>query len=347
MSVPEPEVIEVTKTRIACDGGGAALGHPRVWLQIDPETGYVECGYCDRRYVLKEGAAAAAIEVTGFGKGHHLKLIDGSGYIFRAYHALPPLTRRSDGAPIGAVAGFCNMVWKMVEEAKGDDAPTHVAVIFDHSAAPSATISTRLQGAAPRAARGPAPAVRADPRRDAGLQPALHRDGGLRGRRHHRHLRDAAAAGGRAGDDHLRRQGPDAARGSRHRLVDTLKNRRIGREEVEEKFGVPPEKVIDVQALAGDSVDNVPGAPGIGIKTAAQLIGEYGDLDTLLARAGEIRQPKRRETLLGFADQIRLSRELVTLKRDVDTPVPLEALEVREPDPRRCSAFSARWSSAR
>jgi DNA polymerase I len=125
-------------------------------------------------------------------------------------------------------------------------------------------------------------------------------------------------------------------------MVDTLKNRRIGPEEVVEKFGVGPDRVVDVQALAGDSVDNVPGAPGIGIKTAAQLIQDYGDLDTLLARAGEIKQPKRRETLIDNAGQIRLSRELVTLKRDAPVELPLEALEVREPDPEELLGFLAR-----
>ena len=115
-------------------------------------------------------------------------------------------------------------------------------------------------------------------------------------------------------------------------MLDTLKNKPIGPDEVFEKFGVGPDRVIDVQALAGDSIDNVPGAPGIGVKTAAQLIQEYGDLDTLLERAGEIRQPKRREVLLGHAEQIRISRDLVTLKRDVPLEEPLAALEVRDPD---------------
>ena len=114
-------------------------------------------------------------------------------------------------------------------------------------------------------------------------------------------------------------------------MFDIMKNRRIGPEEVEEKFGVGPDRVIDVQALAGNSVDNIPGAPGIGVKTAALLIGEYGDLENLLAHAEEIKQPKRRQTLIDFADQIRVSRELVTLKRDTPVEDALESLEVREP----------------
>ena len=137
--------------------------------------------------------------MSGFGPGNHLHLIDGSGFIFRAYHALPPLTRKSDGLPVGAVAGFCNMVWKMLQETKGADAPTHVAVIFDKS---EQTFRNELYPAY-KAQRPPAPedlraAVPADPRRDPRLQPALHRDGGLRGRRHHRHLRHAGR-GARAG----------------------------------------------------------------------------------------------------------------------------------------------------
>ena len=122
-------------------------------------------------------------------------------------------------------------------------------------------------------------------------------------------------------------------------MLDTMKNKTMGRDEVFEKFGVGPEKVVDVQSLAGDSVDNVPGAPGIGVKTAATLLGEYGDLDTLLARAEEIKQPKRRETLINFADQIRLSRDLVTLKDDVPLDISLEDLAVQDPEPETLLGF--------
>ena len=122
-------------------------------------------------------------------------------------------------------------------------------------------------------------------------------------------------------------------------MLDAMKNKRIDSDGVYEKFGVKPDRVIDVQSLAGDSVDNVPGAPGIGIKTAALLINEYGDLDSLLERAQEIKQPKRRDTLITFADQIRVSRELVTLKTDADLGVSLDELEVNEPDPTKILEF--------
>ena len=278
----------------------------------------------------------------GFGRGHHLHLIDGSGFIFRAYHALPPLTRKSDGLPVGAVAGFCNMVFKLVEEARGDDAPTHVAVVFDHSA-------TTFRNAIYPAYKAQRPEPPEDLRPQFGLirdatrafnLPCIELEGFEADDIIATYASQAAAAGGRvtivsADKDLMQLVAPGVE------MIDTLKNRVIGPEEVEEKFGVPPEKVVDVQALAGDSVDNVPGAPGIGVKTAALLIGEYGDLDTLLAHAGEIRQPKRRAALLENTEQIRISRELVTLRRDAPVPEPLEALEVRDPDPKVLLDFLA------
>ena len=275
-----------------------------------------------------------------FGKGCHLHLIDGSAFIFRAYHALPPLTRKSDGLPIGAVAGFCNMLYKQVEANKGPDAPTHVAVIFDHS---GKTFRNDLYDKY-KANRPPAP---------EDLRPQFPL------------TRDATRAFNIAcievenyeADDiiaTLANQARDAGGrctiissdkdmmqliGGGVEMLDAMKNKRIGVEGVEEKFGVGPDRVVDVQALAGDSVDNVPGAPGIGIKTAALLINEYGDLDTLLARAGEIKQPKRRETLLENADLIRISRELVTLVPDMDLDFTLESLELRDPEPEVLMAF--------
>ncbi len=280
--------------------------------------------------------------MSGFGKGHHLHLIDGSGFIFRAYHALPPLTRKSDGLPIGAVAGFCNMIFKMVEDAKGADAPTHVAVVFDYS---SKTFRNEIYPLYK--------AQRPEPPEDLRPQFGLIRqatrafnlacvemDGFEADDIIATYAAQAVAAGGRvtivSSDKDLMQLVGDGVE-----MFDIMKNRRIGRAEVEEKFGVGPERVVDVQALAGDAVDNVPGAPGIGIKTAAQLILEYGDLDALLERAGEIKQPKRREVLTGFADQIRISRELVRLKCDVEVPEGLEALEVREPDPEVLLGFLA------
>jgi DNA polymerase-1 len=269
-----------------------------------------------------------------FGPGSHLHLIDGSGFIFRAYHALPPLTRKSDGMPIGAVAGFCNMVWKMVAEERGSDAPTHLAVIFDHS---SKTFRNDLY--ALYKAQRPEPPE--DLRPQFGLireatrafnLPCIEMEGFEADDIIATYACMAREAGGRvtivsADKDLMQLVSPGVE------MYDTLKAKRIGPDEVFEKFGVAPDRVVDVQSLAGDSVDNVPGAPGIGIKTAAALIQEYGDLDTLLARASEIKQPKRRETLTVFADQIRISRDLVTLKCDTPVEEPLEALEVRVPNP--------------
>ncbi|MGY6632914.1 MAG: DNA polymerase I [Alkalilacustris sp.] len=272
----------------------------------------------------------------GFGKGCHLHLIDGSGYIFRAYHALPPLTRASDGLPVGAVAGFCNMLFKYVEANAGREdgvpAPTHAAVVFDHS---SKTFRNDIfEGYK---------AQRPEPPEDLRPQFPLTRDATrafnlacleLEGFEADDIIATLAAQARAAGGSvTILSSDKDLMQlvGGGVEMLDPMKNRRIGPEEVEEKFGVPPAQVIDVQALAGDSVDNIPGAPGIGVKTAALLIREYGDVDTLLARAGEIKQPKRRQTLIDFADQIRVSRRLVTLAEDAPLPVGLDDLEVRAP----------------
>ena len=270
--------------------------------------------------------------MSNIGKGHHLHLIDGSGFIFRAYHALPPLTRKSDGLPVGAVAGFCNMLYKFVEDNKGHDAPTHCAVIFD---AKGKTFRSDLYPAY-KANRPPAP-------EDLVPQFPLTRDATRAF-----NLACIEEAGFEADDiiATLAIKARDAGArvtiissdkdlmqlvGGGIEMLDAMKNKRIGVEQVEEKFGVGPDRVIDVQSLAGDSVDNVPGAPGIGVKTAALLINEYGDLDTLLERAGEIKQPKRRQTLIDYADQIRVSRDLVTLKQDMDLDIDLAEMDVREP----------------
>jgi DNA polymerase I len=286
-------------------------------------------------------------EVSGpeatFGRGSHLFLVDGSGFIFRAYHALPPLTRKSDGLPTGAVHGFCAMVFKMVEDARGADAPTHAAVIFDKS---EHTFRNELYPAY-KQQRPPAPddlvpqfgLIREATR--AFNLPCIEMDGFEADDIIATYATQAQAAGGRvtivSSDKDLMQ-----LVGGGIEMFDIMKNRRIGPGEVQERFGVGPEHVIDVQALAGDSIDNVPGAPGIGVKTAAQLIQEYGDLDTLLARADEIRQPKRRATLIENAEQVRISRDLVTLKRDVPVELPLAALEVREPEPDILLGFLAR-----
>jgi DNA polymerase-1 len=275
-----------------------------------------------------------------FGKGHHLHLIDGSAYIFRAYHALPPLTRKSDGLPVGAVSGFCNMLQRYVEANTGADAATHVAVIFDKG---SHTFRNDLydrykanREAMPEDLRPQIPLTR---RATEAFNIACKEVEGFEADDIIATLaRRAREAGGRvtilSSDKDLMQLVGDGVE-----MLDPMKNRRIDREGVFEKFGVYPERVVDVQALAGDSVDNVPGAPGIGIKTAAQLITEFGDLDTLLAQAETIKQPKRRQTLVEKADQIRLSRELVKLCDTMDLDFTLEDLEVIEPDPEQLLGF--------
>ncbi len=277
-----------------------------------------------------------------FGKGCHLHLIDGSAFIFRAYHALPPLTRASDGAPIGAVSGFCNMLFKQIEANTGPDAPTHVAVVFDHS---GKTFRNDIYDKY-KANRPPPP-------EDLRPQFPLTRDAtrafNIACIEVENYEADdiiatlatrARAAGGRctiiSSDKDLMQ-----LVGGGVEMLDAMKNRRIGIEQVEEKFGVGPDRVVDVQALAGDSTDNIPGAPGIGIKTAALLINEYGDLDTLLAQAEQIKQPKRRQTLIDNADLIRTSRELVYLVPDMTLDFSLEDLELKEPDPDSLMAFLA------
>ncbi|MEO0943567.1 MAG: DNA polymerase I [Pseudomonadota bacterium] len=266
-----------------------------------------------------------------FGKGHHLSLIDGSAFIFRAYHALPPLTRKSDGAPVGAVSGFVNMLWKMVEDNKGSDAPTHVAVVFDKG---SHTFRNEIydqykanREAMPEDLRPQIPLTREATR--AFNIACLETEGFEADDIIATLARQAREAGGRvtivSSDKDLMQLVGDGVE-----MFDAMKNTRIGVEGVEAKFGVGPDRVIDVQALAGDSVDNIPGAPGIGVKTAALLINEYGDLDTLLERAEEIKQPKRRQTLIDHADQIRLSRQLVTLDQQMDLPYSLDTLEVKD-----------------
>ncbi|POF32976.1 DNA polymerase I [Roseibium marinum] len=262
----------------------------------------------------------------------HLILVDGSTFIFRAYHALPPLTRKPDGLPVGAVSGFCNMLWKLLQEGpspeKGDE-PTHFAVIFDHSA------KTFRNEIYPQYK-----AHRPDPPEDLVPQFGLIREATRAFSVHcveqegfeaddliATYARQAAEMGARvtivSGDkDLMQLIGPHVG------MIDTMKNKTFGEAEVFEKFGVGPDKVIEVQSLAGDSVDNVPGVPGIGLKTAALLINEFGDLETLLAQAETIKQNKRRENLIEFADQARVSRQLVTLKQDVPVKVPVTDLSV-------------------
>lgn len=270
----------------------------------------------------------------------HLYLIDASAYIFRAFHALPPLTRQSDGLPIGAVAGFCNMLFKMLEELKGPERPTHFACIFDAS---GDTFRNELYPLY-KAQRPPAPEelVPQFPlvRRaaEAFAAHAIELIGYEADDLMATYARQAEAKGARvtivSSDKDLMQLVSDKVL-----MLDPMKNKLMGREDVIEKFGVGPELVIDVQSLAGDSVDNVPGAPGIGIKTAAQLLTEYGSVEALLERASEIKQPKRRETLIEFADQVRISKQLVTLKDDVPVVIPLEDLAVQDPEPKALLEF--------
>jgi DNA polymerase-1 len=279
--------------------------------------------------------------LTQDGPAIRLFLVDGSGYLFRAYHALPPLTRKSDGLPLGAVSGFCNMLWKLLRDMQGD-APTHLAVVFDHS---EKTFRNKLYDQY-KAHRPPPPEdlipqfplVR-EATRAFGV-PCLELPGYEADDIIAAYACRVREAGGEtiivSSDKDLMQLVGDGVT-----MLDTMKNLRIGPEQVFEKFGVPPERVVDVQALCGDSVDNVPGAPGIGIKTAALLINEYGDLDSVLARAGEVKQDKRRQTLIDFADQIRLSRALVQLDCDTPLPAPIPDLVVRDPDPAMLASFFA------
>ena len=273
-------------------------------------------------------------------KGDHVFLVDGSSYIFRAYHALPPLSRKSDGLQVNAVLGFCNMLWKLLRDMPPDNRPTHLAIVFDKS---EITFRNKLYPDY-KAHRPPAPddlipqfSLIRDAVRAFDL-PCLEQAGFEADDLIATYAREAGECGATttivSSDKDLMQLVTDKVV-----MYDTMKDRRIGIPEVIEKFGVPPAKVVEVQALAGNSTDNVPGVPGIGIKTAAQLIVEYGDLETLLLRAGEIKQPKRREALLENAEKARISRKLVLLDDKVDLEVPIGDLAVHEPDARKLIAF--------
>jgi len=287
-----------------------------------------------------EKAAAKPVAVKAPAKDDHVFLVDGSSYIFRAYHALPPLNRKSDGLQVNAVLGFCNMLWKLLREMPPDNRPTHLAIIFDKS---EVTFRNKLYPDY-KAHRPPAPddlmpqfALIREAVRAFDL-PCLEQGGFEADDLIATYAREAGERGATAtivsSDKDLMQLVTDKVT-----MYDTMKDRRIGIAEVIEKFGVPPEKVVEVQALAGDSTDNVPGVPGIGVKTAAQLIVEYGDLETLLKRAGEIKQPKRREALIENAEKARISRQLVLLDDKVKLDVPLDELAVHEPDARKLIAF--------
>src|SRR3954467_13237310 len=273
-------------------------------------------------------------------KGDHVFLVNGSGYIFRAYHALPPLTRKSDGLQINAVLGFCNMLWKLLNEMKPEERPTHLAVVFDKS---EKTFRTDFYPEY-KAQRPDVPSdlIPQFPLIREAVKafdiPCLEQAGFEADDIIATYARLACEAQATAtivsSDKDLMQLVNDCVT-----MYDTMKDKRIGPAEVMEKFGVGPEKVIEVQALIGDSTDNVPGVPGIGVKTAAQLITEYGDLETLLSRAGEIKQQKRREALIENAEKARLSKRLVTLDDRVELDVPLADLIVHEPDYKRLIGF--------
>ncbi len=267
-------------------------------------------------------------------KGDHLFLVDGSGFIFRAFHALPSLTRKSDGLPVGAVSGFCNMLWKLLTSARDTSVgvtPTHFAVIFDYS---SKTFRKEIfpeykaNRSAPPEELVPQFGLIREATRAFNL-PCIETDGFEADDIIATYARQAEAAGADATIISSDKDLMQLVTPMVH-MYDSMKDKQIGIPDVVEKWGVPPDKMIDLQAMTGDSVDNVPGIPGIGPKTAAQLLEEFGDLDSLLARAGEIKQQKRRENIIANAELARISRQLVTLRTDVPLELALDEL-VLEP----------------
>jgi DNA polymerase-1 len=276
-------------------------------------------------------------------KGDHLFLVDGSGFIFRAFHAIPSLNRKSDGLPVNAVSGFCNMLWKLLRDARNTEVgvtPTHFAVIFDYS---SKTFRNEMYD-------------QYKANRSAPPEDLVPQFGLIRHATRAFNLPCVEMQGFEA-DDLIATYAFEAEKLGAHvtiissdkdlmqlitpnvHMYDAMKDKQIGIPEVIEKWGVTPDKMIDLQSMTGDSVDNIPGIPGIGPKTAAQLLEIYGDLETLLARAGEIKQQKRRENIIANADLARLSRQLVELRKDVPIDVPLEAFGLEEQDGPKLVAF--------
>ena len=269
-------------------------------------------------------------------KTDHFYLIDGSGYIFRAYYALPPLTRKSDGLPTGAVSGFCSMLFKLLEDSKSNQnlqKPTHFAVIFDSA---RKTFRNEIYSDY-KANRAEAPddlAPQFDYIRKSVLAfnlPSLelinYEADDLIATYVEMILKEGAKVTIVSSDKDLMQLYKKNVR-----IYDPMKNKFISEEDIKNKFGVGANKVIDVQALAGDSSDNVPGVPGIGVKTAAELINKYGDLEKLLKSAHEIKQNKRRETLIENKDKALISKKLVTLKSDAPVNKNLTDLELKSID---------------
>ena len=285
---------------------------------------------------MSEGGSTRPVK-----SGDHLYLIDGSGYIFRAYHALPPLTRKSDGLPSGAVAGFSNMLWKLLEDTKAGDKPSHLAVIFD---AGRITFRNEIypeykanRGEPPEDLVPQFPIVR-DATRAFGV-PAVQMKGYEADDLIATYARLAREAGARVTIVSSDKDLMQLVRLGQVEMLDTMKNKRIGPDQVVERFGVGPDKVVEVQALAGDSSDNVPGVPGIGVKTAAELIRTYGDVETLLERAAEIKQPKRRESLIANADKARISKTLVQLDENVPVETAISEFGVCDPQAEKLLPF--------
>ena len=276
-------------------------------------------------------------------KTDHFYLIDGSGYIFRAYYALPPLSRKSDGLPTGAVSGFCSMLFKLLEDSRSDESvnkPTHFAVIFD-SARKNFRNDIYSEYKANRAEAPDDLAPQFEYIRKSvkafnlpSIELLNYEADDLLATYAKQIVKAGAKATIISSDKDLMQLVSKNVR-----LYDPMKSKVLGEKEVIEKFGVKPDKVIDVQSLAGDSSDNVPGVPGIGIKTASELINKYKSLDVLLERAKEIPQNKRRETLLANKDKALISRQLVTLKDDVPVKDELSSFIMQDVNKKKLYSF--------
>jgi DNA polymerase-1 len=266
----------------------------------------------------------------------HVFLVDGSGFIFRAFHALPPMTR-PDGTPVNAVYGFTQMLMKLIADTDAD----HIAVIFDTSRK-----SFRNEFYPEYKAHRPPPPDELIPQfaliREAVRAfnlPSVEMEGFEADDLIATYTRQAREAGAKVTIVSSDKDLMQLVHDGEVVLFDAMKNKEIRAEDVVAKFGVGPDKVVDVQALAGDTSDNVPGVPGIGVKTAAQLIEQYGDVDTLLAHAEEIKQPKRRQNLIDHAEAARISRRLVLLRQDCEVPEALDSFTVKQPDAETLAAF--------
>ena len=276
-------------------------------------------------------------------KSDHFYLIDGSGYIFRAYYALPPLTRKSDGLPVGAVSGFCNMLFKLLEDSKSDDnleKPTHFAVIFDSARKNFRNeIYSEYKGNRSDAPDDLIPQFEYIRKSVKAFNlPSIelinYEADDLIATYVEKILDLGAKVTIVSSDKDLMQLYKKGVR-----IYDPMKNKFINQDDVHNKFGVTPEKVIDVQSLAGDSTDNVPGVPGIGVKTAAELINQYGTLENLLKNASKIKQNKRRETLINNKDDAIISKKLVTLKKNVPVKNKIEEFILKSVDQDKLYSF--------